>query len=477
MVEKNDSISESPVIGPFYRFLKALGILALHLFFRRILIVGRRHIVTQGPVILVANHPNTLLDPMLCVYATGRDGLFLAKSTLFANKWVARFFKHLPVIPVYRRQDAPQETEKNITTFRACIAALGQGHAIVIMPEGISVYDGRLHPLKTGATRIALQAEAAHGFKLGVKILPVGLNYTRPHAFYADVLCKIGPPISAADYQAEYETDPWEAVRHFTADLQQALEQVTLTLEDPELLDFVEDLEAIYRQEYRFHRQFGVKEPVEEYHALKLLISAVHWFQRHDPKFLQRVRETLQHYRSLLRTFGLSPAILAGRWGNFSLWQHALAAMYLSFGFPLFLYGTINNILAYKLPQWVLHRVRPEREYIATVKLLTGLLGVPLIHGLQTWLIYHLTDSSWWSLAYFISLLPTGRFALAYKHQFKSTFRFLKFQWLSATQAAVVKHIKGVKQELDSLLSKAEEIYLQRLRQEGKPGPLHREGE
>jgi glycerol-3-phosphate O-acyltransferase/dihydroxyacetone phosphate acyltransferase len=39
--------------------------------------------VPDGALVLVANHPNTLLDPSVIQATTGRPVRFLAKSTLF----------------------------------------------------------------------------------------------------------------------------------------------------------------------------------------------------------------------------------------------------------------------------------------------------------------------------------------------------------------------------------------------------------
>ena len=106
-------------------------------------------------------------------------------------------------IPIYRRQDAdgtdpaaqvsPEELARpNEATFGRCYDYLGQGGTIMIFPEGTSVSERRLRPLKTGAARIALGAEARHDFKLGLHMLPVGINYFDPAAF-APMCCSMWP--------------------------------------------------------------------------------------------------------------------------------------------------------------------------------------------------------------------------------------------------------------------------------------------
>ena len=50
----------------------------------------------DGALLLVANHPNTLLDPSLVQTTAGRPIRFLAKSTLFHGGFLS------PFIPAFR---------------------------------------------------------------------------------------------------------------------------------------------------------------------------------------------------------------------------------------------------------------------------------------------------------------------------------------------------------------------------------------
>ena len=55
-----------------------------------------------GPVLLVANHPNSLLDPMVVVAAARRRVRFLAKAPLFDDpktRWLVQSAGAIPVRP------------------------------------------------------------------------------------------------------------------------------------------------------------------------------------------------------------------------------------------------------------------------------------------------------------------------------------------------------------------------------------------
>ena len=59
-----------------------LGRLAVHAYYKVERIGGP---LPDGPLLPVANHPNTLIDPAVIQTTAGRRIRFLAKSTLFAR--------------------------------------------------------------------------------------------------------------------------------------------------------------------------------------------------------------------------------------------------------------------------------------------------------------------------------------------------------------------------------------------------------
>ncbi len=120
-------------------------------------------IPAEGPVLLVANHPNSLLDPTLVVASADRPVRFLAKAPLFTDRKIGWLMRAAGAIPVYRRSDDPSLMSRNEDSFRAVFDVLGDGAAVGIFPEGISHSEPSMSPLKTGAARIALGATERAG--------------------------------------------------------------------------------------------------------------------------------------------------------------------------------------------------------------------------------------------------------------------------------------------------------------------------
>ena len=90
-----------------YLLLRALMRHALRVFFRQIEVEGLEQVPPEGPLLLAANHPNTLIDVLLVATFLDRRVGFIAKSTLFKNPLANMILRGLGAVPVYRKMDGP----------------------------------------------------------------------------------------------------------------------------------------------------------------------------------------------------------------------------------------------------------------------------------------------------------------------------------------------------------------------------------
>ena len=178
--------------APALRVIRWLARVITAVFYR----VDRAGAVpAAGPVLILPNHPNALLDPAVIWATAGRDIRFLAKSTLFEGAFAA-ILNGAGAIPVYRRLDQGFDAARNFETFAAVQDALAAGGAVCVFPEGISHSTGRLVPLRTGAARMAIAAEQ-DGIRL--TLVAVGLNFDRKTTFRSRVTVLYGQPFTVAD--------------------------------------------------------------------------------------------------------------------------------------------------------------------------------------------------------------------------------------------------------------------------------------
>lgn len=182
----------------------------------------------RGPVLLVANHPNSLLDPMLVAAAARRPVRFLAKAPLFADAKVGWLVRAAGSIPVYRRSDDPAQMQRNDEMFRAVHEALADGAAVALFPEGISHSLPAMAPLRTGAARIALGAATLTGS--AIPVVPVGLVLRRKEVFRSEGLVVVGAPVQWEDL-AGRGVDDSDAVHVLTERIGNALRELTVNLD------------------------------------------------------------------------------------------------------------------------------------------------------------------------------------------------------------------------------------------------------
>src|ERR1051326_7760375 len=224
-----------------YSFLKVVFRITMRLFFRAYTVKGKENIPSAGPVIFLANHPSTFMDPIVVAASINRKVFFLAKAEVFKGKFAQWLLPRFNMIPVYRAQDDPTQMHKNKETFKKCFEHLAKGGCILIFPEGISLTERKLKKIKTGAARIALGAEADNDFKLGVKIISVGLNYSDPHTFQSNLFVNVDEPISVRDYKEQYEKDAFASASALTEEIRARLEKQVVAIEDEKLDKLVKD--------------------------------------------------------------------------------------------------------------------------------------------------------------------------------------------------------------------------------------------
>ena len=214
------------------RVLAWVGRFATSLLLRRLEVAGADRYPDGRPVLLVANHFNGFVDPLVITAALGRAPRFIARAGLRRVPVAGFLLRRAGVVFVQRRSDEGG-TAGNDAAFAECHAALAGGDVVAIFPEGTTHDRPRLDPLRTGAARIALGARAAGARHLAV--VPVGLTFPDKVALRSSALVQFGLPIDldvASPPPAGAEDV--EAVRQLTAVIERGLRAVSPDFPDIE---------------------------------------------------------------------------------------------------------------------------------------------------------------------------------------------------------------------------------------------------
>ncbi|MFN2432639.1 MAG: 1-acyl-sn-glycerol-3-phosphate acyltransferase, partial [Gemmatimonadota bacterium] len=154
--------------------------------------MGHERLPSEGPALLLANHFNALVDPLVLLAVSERPLRVVAKHTLWKVPVLGRALEATRAIPVHRTRDDPEARRRNEEFFRTCVEALAGGEALAIFPEGRSHDEPAPVPLRTGAARMALAAVARGS---APSVLPVGLNYDEKGTFRSGLTVLVGEPL------------------------------------------------------------------------------------------------------------------------------------------------------------------------------------------------------------------------------------------------------------------------------------------
>ncbi len=226
-----------------YTGLRKILSYMVELYYVDVQSVGQEFIPESGPVIFAANHPNSIMDTVVLGTQNDRAISYMAKSGLFTNPLVAWLFNQCGVIPIYKN---PRPGSNNDDSFRRAYQVLEEGGTIGIFPEGRNSGEREMYEIKTGTSRIALGAEAKNNYELGIRIIPVGLNFENRDKFLTSVLVRFGEPIHVADYRAQHLEDERSAVRSLTDEIQTRIQQLATHIEGERNVELVKDVLNIY---------------------------------------------------------------------------------------------------------------------------------------------------------------------------------------------------------------------------------------
>lgn len=324
----------------------------------------------RGRVILAPTHNNFYCDIAIAGNETPALPRWMAKVGLFRPPF-ARLLRFLGAFPVVRILDGagavenPRET--NQATFDQAVAELRLEGAFCIFPEGNSLHRPGINlPLKNGIAKLALAAESAADFSLGLRIIPMGIDYGDRTAFGGGVVVRYGEAVLPSRFAAIYREDPRQAVKSLMAELTKNLLAVS-----PHFETFAESEAAFLLERLAIETD-------------RLEISTVIGRARaaNDPdlaRFLEKARGFRANFSA-----GSEEVIGSARlWRGFS-WPRRVRLYLFLFAFLLPVgWSVLHNFLAKQALRVLVRRVSEAPPDFMTVHIGLAILCVPSVYFLQ----------------------------------------------------------------------------------------------
>lgn len=433
-----------------YRILRAIISFGIRHYYREIKVVNQ-HLLDKetGALIIIANHPNTLMDAWMVGFANRRRVHFMAKATFFNSPFKRKLLGALGMIPINRKSDGAVSGVNNKDSFEACYQLLEKGEILVVFPEGTSFLERKLREIKTGTSRIALEVERRNQGKLGLKVVPIGLNYISADSYRGKVLVQVGRAIELDDLWKEYEINQGNAAKLLTERFRVELSRVFVNMDDSAREDLVEQLRTLFVTKYTDRADVA-----GEMDFMKSVQARLEQYSLTTPWKLEEIQTETSNVFASLQFLGIKPDFLDRPYRPvLFLRQFIQSWLFVIVTVPVFLIGFIHHVLPYWLIGWIVPKMTKEVEYHAPLSILLGLVLYPLNYvgfGLVAHFCIHL---SWLETFIYLAVLPLfGTFAhfyMRYMHHLNSKQRFGRF---ARRRSAILQNLREQREQLKDLI-------------------------
>lgn len=416
-----------------------------HLYFVEVRSVGHTRVPDTGPVLLAANHPSSILDSVLMSTTLPRPIRYLARSGLFRIPLVAWFFRQMGAIPIYRSHETDDAGMRNRDVFERVYELFESGGCVGIFPEGQNSPTAQVAPLRTGAARMALGAEARNDYALGLTIVPVGINFESRELLTAAVLLHFGHPIRVSDYAELHQTNPQAAVQQLTADVQEALRTQATHIDDQQAGQLAEDLSHVLdtdaadmlpqesgdsapkppsRWRWVLHllmRWYRRTTPADSYAFEQRMLRRAHiydvlrWAATNAPEALHDLRVRIERYKDHVSQTRLRQALARSFKEPRERLLRLRMTLYAVCMAPIVTFGFVHNAVPYLVTKLTAQRFDNEaiRGFAYFV---LGIIAFGTTYMLIGGALWRLTDLHWAKRVAYVALLPpTGFAVLSYR--------------------------------------------------------------
>jgi len=380
--------------SPLYAFIYSPVLVAARLFYRRWTILGKQDFPKgKAPVIIVSNHQNALMDPLLCCLTAPKQLHFLTRADVFKNKYIRKFVLAMNMMPVYRQHDKVDDLGgKNQETFDTTVSRLEIGANIGIYPEGNHGNQKHLRPLKKGLVRLIEIAANSSDQLQTVHLVPVGIDYSEYDDARAGLTVNFGKPFNV---NAELFSDEEAPVRY-----KKAMEKVRKHLSEVMVDHSTENYELLRAAEHLLIDQEGYSDWNKTIQKLAQLREG---FKKQDVNKIAQLADTSKEELDQNKVRFLD--VLSAH-------QNAKVPV-LAFVLllPFALPALIAHYYVWKLVLRLTNKIVKDPVFISTFKLILSLVFFPL-----TWLISAIIASFFFQtstvLIGLLGLIVSGLFAL-----------------------------------------------------------------
>jgi len=396
-----------------YSILKFYGkLIHDYFFYKKVTYIDADKIPKGKPVLIAPNHQNALMDALAVIYGQDSQPIFLARSDIFKNPFIAKLLYAIKILPVFRIRDGKDKMKLNEVIYNKTIEVLEHNMRVAIFPEAQHIDKKHLRPLKKGIQRIAFMLEEKHDFNADVQIIPTGVYYSNYWNFRSKLIVKYGEPITLKEYFDDYKEDPQKTITKFSEILHKKIREQIIHISDLEHHDEYDLMRDIYDKEMLSYLNLK-NTPENKLTADRETVGKIDSLKESDPQKFENLLSNIREYSLKLKKLKIKDWVVEKRTPFSNL---ILKSLLLVIGFPVFLFGLINNIIVYNLPGLITKKFK-DKQFKSSVRYVFVIFIFPFIYLIQFALVWIFIKIWYVALIYLLTVPWFGLIAFHY-HRF-----------------------------------------------------------
>jgi len=400
----------------------------MHLYYKKIDVIGADTVPDTGSVIFCPNHQNALMDALAVICAKDRQPVFVARADIFHQQkgFIVDTLHSFRILPIYRKRDGGVSSDNNQETFDLITKVLHSELAVGIMPEGTHNKYKRLQSLQKGVFRLAMQVQEKFGATPMVKIIPVGLEYTNYYKFRSDLMVRFGEAIELSDFYDLYVENQAKAFKKMQDVLSEKMTAGMINIVNEQYYTEIDILRVLYQRRMAQRAGLDIRNAEQRLLSQQTIVFALQELAQTNPDEMSALCLAVRNYFAILEKHNLRdwvierqpycPANLLGR--------SALALP----GVPFWILGMLFNYIPYKLSAFASRKVQ-DPQFISSVQFVASLVAFPVYYLIMTLLIIFLIPCIWGKLTMLAIAIPAGLFSFRYYISIKKLCARFRF-WL-----------------------------------------------
>jgi 1-acyl-sn-glycerol-3-phosphate acyltransferase len=421
-------------------------------YFKKIYINNLDNLPRNQPAIIAPNHQNTLMDALAFVYSAKCQPVFLARADIFKGRIMIHFLNFLNIMPIYRMRDGVSNVRKNDEIFEKTLSVLkNKLNPMCLFPEGTHGDKRRLRPLKKGIFRIAFMGQEFFKDNPGVKIVPVGLDYSHYQNFRGTLFINYGRPIEVSEYYNLYTENSNEAINKLKEKLAGEISKLMIDIQTEEHYDLYQGMRTVYNPEMRKKLKIAGKSLLDKFIADKRMISILDEYSGENPEDMSALNNKVSQYFKELDELNLRDWVL--RRDRYPFIMRILEALALFILLPVYLLGVINNYLPYKLPTILIKNIK-DRQFHSSFKHVMAMLFFPAYYIILTVLALVFLWTWWLKIAYILALPLTGLFSFNYYIRLKKLYAKHRYSRMQRKKKGSIHELKRLRADIISSMDR-----------------------